>query len=134
NGRRPLTPRATAFGLFLAGLWGGNSVAIKAGLDDAPPLRLAGYRFLAGGIVTIAWAIYTKQPMRPKRQDLPSLGILGALFASQIAFMNIGQDHTTASHAVVIGTTFPLWTGLVAHFTVPGDRLTRGRVFGTLIA
>jgi len=132
--RRPLTPAATGFALFLAALWGGNSVAIKAGLDDAPPLRLAGFRFLAAGVVTIAWALYTKQSMVPKRADVPALAGLALLFASQIAFMNIGQDHTTASHAVVIGTTFPLWTGVVAHFVVPGDRLTRGRIIGTLVA
>lgn len=132
--RRPLTPAATAFALLLAALWGGNSVAIKAGLDDAPPLRLAGYRFVAGSLVTVAWALYTKQSMIPRRADLPALGGLALLFATQIALMNFGQDHTTASHAVVIGTTFPLWTGVVAHFTVPGDRLSRGRVIGTLVA
>jgi len=132
--RRPLTPPATAFALFLAALWGGNSVAIKAGLDDAPPLRLAGFRFLAGGVVTIAWALYTKQSMLPERKDLPALGGLALLFAAQIALMNFGQDNTTASHAVVIGSTFPLWTGVIAHFVVPGDRLSRGRVLGTLIA
>lgn len=134
SARRPLTAGATAFALFLAALWGGNPVAIKAGLDDAPPLRLAGFRFIAGGIATVAWALYTKQSMVPTKKDLPALGGLALLFASQIAFMNIGQDHTTASHAVVINTTFPLWTGVVAHFLVPGDRLTRGRALGTLVA
>lgn len=132
--RRPLTPGATGFALFLAALWGGNPVAIKAGLDDAPPLRLAGYRFIAGGIVTIAWALATKQSLMPRRRDLPALAGLAVLFAAQIALMNIGQDQTTASHASVIGQTFPLWTGVVAHFAVPGDRLTPARVLGTLVA
>lgn len=132
--RRPLTAGATGFALLLAALWGGNPVAIKAGLDDAGPLRLAGYRFIAGGVATVAWALYTKQSMIPTRKDLPALAGLAVLFSVQIAFMNIGQDHTTASHAVVINTTFPLWTGVVAHFLVPGDRLTAGRVIGTLIA
>ena len=48
--------------------------------------------------------------------------------------MNIGQDHTTASHAVVINTTYPLWTGVMAHFFVPGDRMSPLRTIGTLIA
>jgi drug/metabolite transporter (DMT)-like permease len=48
--------------------------------------------------------------------------------------MNIGQDYTTAGHAVVVTTTFPLWTGVFAHFFVPGDRMSRSRTFGTLIA
>lgn len=131
---RPLTPSAAGFALLLAALWGGNPTAIKAGLDDAGPLRLAGYRFIAGGLVTIAWALYTKQPMLPSRSDFRILFWLGVLFISQIALMNVGQDHTTAAHGVVINTTFPLWTGVIAHFFVPGDRLSPGRVLGTVIA
>ncbi|MDO9445084.1 MAG: DMT family transporter [Dehalococcoidia bacterium] len=134
EGPQPLTLPATGFALLLAALWGGNAVAIKAGLDDAPPLRLAWMRFVAGGIVTVAWAISTKQSLRPTRPELRPLAGLAALFTAQIAFMNIGQDHTTASHAVVINTTFPLWTGVIAHFFVRGDRLTRGRTIGTLVA
>ena len=131
---KQLTPPATAFALFLAALWGGNAVAIKAGLDDAPPLRLAWMRFVVGGLVTIVWALWTRQEIKPKRSELRPLGWLAVLFISQIAFMNIGQDHTTASLAVVINTTFPLWTGVMAHFFVPGDRMSPLRTVGTLIA
>ena len=134
DGPRQLTPAATGFAAFLAALWGGNAVAIKAGLDDAPPLRLAWMRFVVGGLVTIVWAVWTKQPIRPTRRELRPLGGLALLFVTQIAFMNIGQDHTTASHAVVINTTFPLWTGVIAHFFVPGDRMSPLRTVGTLIA
>lgn len=134
GGPQPLTPRATGFALFLAALWGGNAVAIKSGLRDAGPLRLAWMRFLAGGIVTVAWAISTRQSLRPTRAELRPLGWLAAIFIAQITCMNIGQDHTTAGHAVVINTTFPLWAGVFAHFFVPGDRLSPGRTAGTLIA
>jgi drug/metabolite transporter (DMT)-like permease len=131
---KQLTPPATGFALFLAALWGGNAVAIKAGLDDAPPLRLAWMRFVIGGLVTIVWALWTRQEIRPKRSELRPLGWLALLFVTQIAFMNIGQDHTTASHAVVVNTTFPLWTGVIAHFFVPGDRMSPVRTAGTLLA
>lgn len=134
GGPKPLTPSATAFALVLAALWGGNPTAIKVGLEDAPPLRLAWMRFVAGGIVTVAWAVSTRQSLWPTRAELRPLGWLALLFTSQIAFMNIGQDHTTASHGVVINTTFPLWTGVIAHFFVPGDRLSPRRTAGTLLA
>jgi drug/metabolite transporter (DMT)-like permease len=134
DGPQPLDTRATGFALLLSALWGGNAVAIKAGLDDAPPLRLAWMRFVAGALVTITWAVRTKQPLRPTRSELRPLTGLALLFVVQIAFMNIGQDHTTASHAVVINTTFPLWTGVFAHFFVRGDRLTPVRSLGTLVA
>lgn len=132
--RRPLTGRATSFALLLAALWGGNPVAAKAGLDDAPPLRLGWMRFVLGTVVVIGWALVTRQSFRVLRSEWLPLAGLGALFSAQIAFMNVGQDYTTAGHAAVITATFPLWTGVIAHFLVPGDRLNRARVAGTLLA
>ena len=132
--RRPLTGRATAFALVLAAFWGGNPVAAKAGLDDAPPLRLGWMRFVLGAVVVVIWALITRQSFRVLRSEWLPLAGLGLLFSVQIAFMNVGQDQTTAGHAAVITATFPLWTGLIAHFLVPGDRLNRERVIGTVLA
>ena len=131
--RRPLTGGATGFALLLAALWGGNPVAAKAGLDDAPPLRLGWMRFVLGAIVVLIWAAATRQSFRILRSEWVPLIGLGALFSTQIAFMNVGQDFTTAGHAAVITATFPLWTGLIAHFVVPGDRLNAERVAGTVL-
>jgi drug/metabolite transporter (DMT)-like permease len=132
--RRQLSGPAAGFALVLAALWGGNPVAIKAGLRDSPPLRLAWMRIVLGGVVVLVWAIATKRSMRVARSEWLPLAGLGLLFSSQITFMNIGQDHTTAGHAAVITSTFPLWTGVIAHFLVPGDRLSFGRALGTVIA
>ena len=132
--RRPLTLRAGLFALLLSALWGGNPVAIKAGLADAPPLRLGWLRFVIGGIVVLAWALITRRTLKVARHEWKPLLFLGCLFAVQIAFMNIGQDFTSAGHAVVITTTSPLWTSVIAHFYVPGDRLSRGRFLGAMVA
>ena len=120
--------------MLLAALWGGNPVAIKAGLDDAPPLRLGWMRIAIGGVVVLAWALATRQSLRVLRSEWLPLAGLGVLFSTQLAFMNIGQDHTTVGHAAVITATFPLWTGLFAHFIVPGDRYAPLRVAGTVLA
>jgi len=49
---RPRELDAPAIGLvlLLSALWGGNTVAIKVGLLDAPPLALGWMRFVLGGI------------------------------------------------------------------------------------
>ena len=132
--RRSLTPGAALFAFLLSTIWGGNAVALKAGLDDAPPLRMGWLRFLLGGIVVLAWALATGRDLRIRRHEVKWLGFLGVLFSVQIAFMNVGQDHTTAAHGVVMTNTFPLWVGVLAHFFVPGDRLTRWKVAGALVA
>ena len=126
--------KAGAFSLLLSTMWAGNPVANKAGLDDAGPLRLGYLRFVLGAIVVLIYAIATKQSFRILRHEWVPLILLGVLFTVQLAFMNIGQDYTTAGHAVVVTTTFPLWTGVFAHLFVPGDRMSRSRTLGTLVA
>lgn len=132
--RRPLSGGALGLALTLAALWGGNPVAAKAGLENAPPLRLSWMRFVLGTIVILVWAIATKQSFQVLRSEWWPLIGLGVLFSAQIAFMSVGQDHTTAGHAAVITATFPLWTGVIAHFVVPGDRLNRQKIIGTVLA
>ena len=132
--RQPLTARAGALALLLSTLWAGNPVANKAGLDDAGPMRLGWLRFAIGGVVVLIYADATRQSFRVLRHEWVPLALLGTLFTVQLAFMNIGQDFSTAGHAVVVTSTFPLWTGVFAHFFVPGDRMSRSRTLGTLVA
>ena len=132
--RQPLTARAGALALLLSTLWAGNPVANKAGLDDAGPMRLGWVRFAIGGVVVLIYAVATRQSFRVLRHEWVPLALLGTLFTVQLAFMNIGQDFSTAGHAVVVTSTFPLWTGVFAHFFVPGDRMSRSRTLGTLVA
>ena len=49
--RRDIDLRGALLALLLSLFWGGNPVAIKLGLADAPPLRLAWMRFVVGGVV-----------------------------------------------------------------------------------
>jgi len=51
--RRDLDLSAALLALLLSLFWGGNPVAIKLGLEDAPPLRLAWMRFVVGGVVIV---------------------------------------------------------------------------------
>jgi drug/metabolite transporter (DMT)-like permease len=132
--RRPLSVKAGTLALTLSTMWSANPVANKAGLEDAGPLRLGYLRFILGAIVVMIYAIATKQSFSILQHEWMPLGLLGVLFTVQLAFMNVGQDYTTAGHAVVVTATFPLWTGVFAHFFVPGDRMSRSRTFGTLVA
>ena len=134
NGRKPLSLPAAGLALTLSTMWAGNPVANKAGLEDAGPLRLGYLRFILGGIVVIVYALVTRKDLTIKRFEVMPLIFLGILFSVQLAFMNVGQDFTTAGHAVIVTTTFPLWTSVFAHFFVPGDNMSRRRTFGTLVA
>jgi len=109
-------------------------VAVKAGLRDCPPLRLGWMRFALGGVVVLAAALVRRQSLRVERHERGALAGLGLLFSAQLACMNIGQDHTSAGHAAVLMSAYPLWTAVLAHFFVAGDTLTVKRMLGALVA
>ena len=134
DSRKILDKRAASLALFLSILWSGNPVGTKLGLLDTTPLRLGWMRFLAGGVVVLIYSLITKKSFKLKRHEYLPLFVLGILFSVQLIFLNVGQNYTPASHAVLIFTTYPLWAGIIAHFVVPGDKLTKFRILGVIIA
>ena len=132
--RKPLTLGAGAFAFFLSALWGGQPVSLKAGLTDAPPLRIGWMRFALGAVVVLIWAVIAKQSFKLARHEVVPLAMLGTLFAVQLAFMNIGQNLTTAGHAGIVIPTFPLWAAVFAHIFIPADRMSKKRIAGALVA
>ena len=116
--------------LLLSALWGGNTVAVKIGVADSPPLMLAALRFAIGGICVVAWGLWTRAPFRLRPgEGWPLLG-LGLLFAVQLGLLNIGIWLSTAGHASVLLNAYPVYIVLLAHFLVPGDRLTVATLLG----
>lgn len=131
---RALTPNAALFTLGLTAVWSGLGIAIKFGLEDAPPLRLGWFRFVAGAVTVLVWALWVNADLKPRRRELFALLAVGVMFCAELATMNLGLEKTTASHGSVIISTFPIWVAVFAHFQVPGDRLTARKLVGVSIA
>ena len=133
---RPIDARGAALALLLSLLWGANPVAIKLGLEDVPPIRLAWMRFLVGGVVVLAWGWATGRlrGFRIEPGEWRPLLVLGLLFTLQIGSMNVGTGLTTAAHAAVLLNLYAVHTVLLAHFMIPGDRLTVRRIAGAVVA
>ena len=122
--------------MLISILWGANSVVIKLGLEDAPPLRLAGMRVVVGGIVICLWAWSTGRfvGFRVERREWRPLAVLGLLFSVQMAATNIGTWLTSAAHATILVNLYAVHTVVLAHFMIPGDRLSVRKVGGVLVA
>jgi drug/metabolite transporter (DMT)-like permease len=122
--------------VLLSVLWGANPVAVKLGLLDVPPIRMAWMRFLLGGIVIALWA-WLGGRFRDFRitrgERRPLLGV-GVLLAVQSAVVNMGTHLTSAAHVVVILNSYAVHTVVLAHFMIPGDRLTPRKASGVLVA
>src|SRR6185295_16221167 len=128
-----LDARAIAMVLLLSALWGGNTVAVKIGVADSPPLMLAALRFAIGGVCVLAWALWTRAPFRLERGEGGPLLGLGLLFATQLGLLNVGVWLSTAGHAAVMLNAYPVYIVLLAHFLVPGDRMTAATLGGIIL-
>jgi drug/metabolite transporter (DMT)-like permease len=130
---RDLDLRAASLTLFLSLLWGGNTVAIKVALADAPPLALGWMRFLLGGLCYLGWGWWTRAPFLPVAGEWGPLLGLGLLFTAQLGLLNVGTWLSSAGHAAVLVNSYPVHIVVLAHFLVPGDRMTVAKLGGVVL-
>jgi len=133
-GDRPLTLAGAALLVALCATWGMNIAIIKFAGQSVPPLFVA----LARGIIAApVMALYVKlrgeRLFRGGRYLRHSL-VLGVLFGLDFVFIYWGTVFTSASRAVILMYTQPMWVALGAHFLLPGDRLTARKAAGLLLA
>src|SRR5947209_19897038 len=128
--------KGAAVAVLVSILWGANPVVIKLGLEDTPPIRLAWMRFLVGGVVIGLWAWATGRfaGLRMERSEWRPLIFLGLLFTLQIGSMNVGTSLTSAAHSAILLNLYAVHTVVLAHFLIPGDRLTLRKLTGVLVA
>jgi drug/metabolite transporter (DMT)-like permease len=120
--------------VFLTALWGGNMVAMKVGLQGVPPFSAAGFRFLLASLSILLLAMIRRIPLSVERGLWPHLSALGAIFVAQHGVFFLGLNLTSASRSAVFMFTQPVYTVLLAHFLVPGERLTPARAGGVLVS
>ncbi|MCP4722085.1 MAG: DMT family transporter, partial [Desulfobacteraceae bacterium] len=128
-----MTLRASVFTIFLCLFFGGNAVAIKLGFTGLGPFTSAGIRFSMAAIALLLWAWYKKIPLAlDPTQRLPIL-IQSCLFTFQLSCFHIGLTKTTASHGALISNVLPFVVLILAHFFIPGDRITLKKSLGILL-
>jgi len=128
--------KGAAMAVLISILWGANTVVIKMGLEEAPPLRLAWMRFVVGGVVICLWAWATGRlaGFRVQPAEWRPLVLLGLLFSVQMTATNVGTWLTSAAHASVLLNLYAVHTVVLAHFLIPGDRLSLRKLVGVLVA
>jgi drug/metabolite transporter (DMT)-like permease len=134
-----MKPATISFGsaaaaLAICILWGGNVVALKAGLATFPPFWSAFWRMAVGILVVGFWAAGRGIPLWPRPEERRFLIALGVLFTVQITGLNTGVNLTSPAYAVVLLNSHPVFANLVGHFFVPEDRLSFARILGLAIA
>lgn len=122
-------------GLLLSALlFGINQVVIKIVDDGLQPVFFAGLRSLGAFICLCGWMVWQG---RPPRLTLGSLGaglLVGLVFSAEFLCLFLALDHTTVVRASIIFYSMPLWMSVIAHYALPGERITPLKALGLLLA
>jgi drug/metabolite transporter (DMT)-like permease len=114
-------------------LWASAFAGIRAGLRAYTPGQLAVLRFVVASTVLAIYASVAHF-RRPKARDIPGFllsGIIGISFYNLA--LNYGETRVTAGAASLLMSSVPIWTGLLASFTLH-ERLTARRWMGILVS
>ena len=112
-------------------VWGSTWAAIKVGVNDVPPFVFAFARALAVAVLLSLIAVALRQPF-PRGRRTILIAILVGLFNLGCAWAIIfwSEQFVPSGLVAVFGAASPLWTAVLAHFMVKGDRLSVLKVAG----
>ncbi len=120
--------------LTLALLWGTNMAMVKLVVGELPPLFQAGLRSAVAAACLWGWMRYRRIPIFPQREVTRHGLILGLLFGLEFGLLYPGMLMTSVARSYLLLYTAPFFVAVGAHFWLPGDRLTRIKVLGLLLA
>lgn len=124
---------ACVFTVFLCMLFGANAVAIKISLSGIGPFTTAGIRFGVAAAVISVWARATGRSFGLKPGQVRHVLVIAILFTCQLSLFYIGLTRTYASRGTLVANLVPFFVLFLAHFAVPGDRMTLKKFIGILL-
>jgi drug/metabolite transporter (DMT)-like permease len=124
---------AVVFSTFICMLFGANAVAIKISLEGLGVFTTAGIRFGIASIALFLWARITGRSFGLKREQIPQLMIISVVFTTQLSLFYLGLSKSNASRGTLLVNFQPFFTLFLAHFFIPGDRITKRKIMGLLL-
>jgi len=111
-------------------LWSSAFTGIKLGLPYTTPLHFAGVRFFISGLLVFPLALYRNPGFfRYLGKYLPFILLIAFVQTFvQYALFYTGISKVSGALAAIVIGSGPLFVALVAHFTIPGDRLNKRKI------
>jgi drug/metabolite transporter (DMT)-like permease len=120
--------------LLLCCIWGSTWLFIKLGLRDLPPLTFAGIRFVIAALILFALINVRGVPLPNKARDWIFLAMTGVLsFSFNYGLVFWGEQYISSGLAAVLQSMLPLFGLIIAHFYLPGERMTLPRIAGVVL-
>lgn len=120
--------------MLVVTVWGVTYVSTKILLTNGlTPAEIMFYRFLMAYV--LIWFIAPRRIWADTPRD-EGLFLLAGICGGSLYFQteNIALDITLASNVALILCTAPVWTAILSHFFVRGERLRGTLIAGSLVA
>jgi len=123
--------RSAAFAMLCV-IWGSTWLAIRIGLQGAPPFLAATLRFLLASITLAVLAIVFRSKWPANRTEWGLVVFVGlVLFTADYGLIYWGENNGVESGlSAILFATLPLQTALVANAVLRGERLTVQKLAG----
>ena len=124
---------AGIYTVFLCILFGSNAVAVKLAFTGIGVFTSASIRFTIAAITIYLWARITGRTIGLKKGQFHQVLIFTALFTVQLSLFYLGLSKSNASRSTLLANLLPFFILFLAHFFIPGDRITRRKLYGMLL-
>ncbi len=124
----------TSIMLGFSALLGFNQAFVKIVNGGLAPVFQSGLRSLCAFLPVLIYALVVKKRLSVTDGSLTPGLISGLLFCGEFCLLFTALDYTTVARASLFFYIMPFWVAIGAHFLIPEERLTRGRVVGLAIA
>ena len=130
----PGPARLGAAFLLLTLIWGTTWAVIRVGLEGLPPLTGVGLRFLVAGAILLALVPAFGVRFAWSRREL-GLWLMNGLFAFSASYVIVywAEQYIPSGLTALLFATYPLFVAALAHFALPGERLTPFAAGGILL-
>src|SRR6266436_8792753 len=120
--------------LLLCCIWGSTWLFIKIGLRDLPPISFAAIRFLIAVLILTAIIAVRRLALPRSSKDWWMLAGTGVLaFSLNYGLIFWGEQYISSGLAALLQATIPAFGLVIAHFYLPGERMTVARIAGVVL-
>jgi len=120
--------------MLLAAMWGPSFLFIKVAVGEIPPLTLVLGRVAVGATFLLVALLAARRSLPRERTLWRRLAVLALLQnALPWILLSWGEQYIDSALASILNGTTPIFTIVLAHFLVPGDRMTASKLLGVLL-
>lgn len=132
--RKALDTKASSIMIVLCMIWGLQQVILKMAAPDISPLMQIALRSGLAALLLLPLLYFDKASQLLNLQNLKAGALVAFLFSLEFFLLAQALQFTSASHAVVLLYTAPIFVALGLHWKLPSERLSVLQWSGIAIA